>query len=350
MKSEKLSRRWFLTTLVRGAVATSFFPVTGFGNAIADHNPVNDRFSFADQDGVGSNPGAEIFNNQYFPLHQEKILPLYMLDKNDYRNTISLLKKMYAREGKQWKESSKVLWTFQHYGVSDLSSHSDKLLKYCLSVQDYIYSIVPGVIKEGITWDLLKKVTIDLKAGNAGFRGFVGKNTYLVYRVNMTDEEGFVMEPGIVNVMPVDRAIHFIRSNSHNVPTSSTIYVIHGATSLVAPFSELIHLVTNEPSLSYTDKLLASLSKEDAHRLGRIYGETITEAAGITLASDYMRKYGSAERLDTISNNLQNLSNRFPLLNNVVNYMHQHGVRRTLYNYIENPDQLIKKIKVTTNI
>ncbi len=350
MKPEKLSRRWFLSCLVRGAVATSFIPITGFGNAVGDHNLDYDRFSFADQDGVGSNPGAEIFNNQYFPLHQEKPLPLYMLDNNDYRDTISLLKNMYAREGKQWKESSKVLWTFQHYGVSDLSSHSDKLLKYCLSVQDYIYSIVPGVFKEGVTWDFLKKGNIISSVNNIGFRGFVGKNTYLVYRVNIADEEGFIMEPGIVNVMPVDRAIHFIRSNSFNVPTSSTIYVIHGATSLVAPFSEQVHLVTNEPSLSYTDKLLASLNREDAHRLGRIYGETITEAAGITLALDYMRKYGSAERLNAISNNLRNLSTRFPLMHNAIDYMRQQGVQRALSNYIENPDQLIKKIKTTANI
>jgi len=178
----------------------------------------------------------------------------------------------------------------------------------------------------------------------------VGINAYLVCRVIIADEEDFVMEPGIVNVMPVDRAIHFIRSNSYNVPTSSTIYVIHGATSLVAPFSEQVHLVTNEPSLSYTDKLLASLNKEDAQRLGRIYGETITEAAGITLASDYMRKYGSAGRLYTIKNNVQNLSTRFPLMHNAIDYMRQHGVQRTLSTYIENPDQLIKKIKTTSNI
>jgi len=350
MKPEKHSRRWFLTYLVRGAVATSFLPITGFGNDIVDHNSAYDRFSFADQDGVGSNPGAEIFNNQYFPLHQEKFLPLYMLDDNDYRDTISLLKKIYTQEGKRWKESNKVVWTFQHYGVPDLSSHSDKLLKYCLSVQDYIYSIVPGEFKEGISWDLLKNDNVISNVNNIGFRGFVGKNTYLVHRVNIVDEEGFVMEPGIVNVMPVDRAIHFIRSNSDNVPTSSTIYVIHGATSLVAPFSEQVHLLTNEPALRYTDKLLTSLNKEDAHRLGRIYGETITEAAGITLASDYMRKYGGAERLYTIRSNAKNLSKRFPLMHNAIGYIHQHGIQRTLSNYIENPGQLIKKIKATTNI
>jgi len=101
MKPEKISRRWFLSYLVRGAAATSLFPITGFGNAAGDHNSVYDRFSFADQDGVGSNPGAEIFNNQYFPLHQEKPLPLYMLDNNDYRDTISLLKKLYTRQGKK---------------------------------------------------------------------------------------------------------------------------------------------------------------------------------------------------------------------------------------------------------
>lgn len=346
MKPEKLSRRWFLRYLVRGVVAASFFPITRFENVIPDHDSVNDKFSFADQNGMGTNLGADIFNKQYYPLHQEKPLPLYMLDSNDYRNTILLFKKIYAREGMHWKDSYKILWTFQHYGYSDLSSHSNKLLKYCLSAQEFLHNTVPDIHKKYISWDILGKDNIDSNLNTLGFKGFVGKNTYLVYRVIITDKAGFVMEPGIVNVMPVDRAINFIRSNNYNVPTGSTIYVIHGATSLVAPFSELIHLVTNEPSLRYSDKLLASLDQEVARKLGRVYGETITEAAGITLASDYMRKYGSTERLATISSNAQNLSKQIPLLHNALDYMHRHGVQRTLANFIENPERVINSIKI----
>jgi hypothetical protein len=347
MELETLSRRCFLTQVAGGVVAASFFPGTVLGKVVQNSQSLSDRFSFVDHSGLGKSLGRDIFNGQYIPLHKETALPLFMLDKNDYRNTVSLLKKIIIEGGGRWNESNQIVWTYQHFGVPDQSNDSNKLLQYCMSVEDYLNRMFPSIFNKPISWYFLTKHNLESRNNANKFRGFVGKNTYLVYRVNVKNEARLILDPGLVNVQPVDRAINFIRSNSKNVPTSGTIYIIHGPTSLVAPFSELIHLITNEPSLRYTNYLLASGDEEHAYQLGRVFGETITEATGVILASRYMHEYGNDERMYTIRHNSRSLSQQFPLMRNVFNYIQQYGVQRILNQYIENPNRLIKKIKAT---
>lgn len=97
-----------------------------------------------------------------------------------------------------------------------------------------------------LDWSMLKNQHSQSLVDLRGYRGFVGKHTYLVYRVNAVDDNGTEIQPGIVNVIPVHRAINYIVDDDHHVPIDSSIFVTHGLTSPNSPFSELIHLTIHQ--------------------------------------------------------------------------------------------------------
>jgi len=159
------------------------------------------------------------------------------------------------------------------------------------------------------------------------------------------DEEGERILPGIVNIMPVERAINYIVDDDNHNPIGSTIFLIHGRTSLISPFSELIHLSTHQPTLRLTEELTEFPEAGDAQMVGREYGESITEAAGSLLAMSFLQKYGRPDEKNVVRAVSQNISNQYPLVRNVMVYMNQKSVQQVFNDYSENPRKVIKAIK-----
>jgi hypothetical protein len=211
--------------------------------------------------------------------------------------------------------------------------------------QDYLYSNIPGLMEIYFDWSLLTKRQTRSFIDTKGFKGLVGKHTYLVYRINGVNEEGTQLLPGLVNVIPVERAINYIVDDDYHKPIGSTIFVIHGPTSLISPFTEIIHLTTHQPTLRLTGELKTPLGEDDAQRIGRVYGETITEAAGSLLALSFLQKYGNTEEKNTVRAVSQNISNQFPLVQAAMAYMNHNGVQQVLGAYSENPEGVVKEIK-----
>ncbi len=343
--SKKLTRRKFLSYLLTSTAAVSLTPKYAFGNIFQEDTPESIGFSFSSQNGVGPWLDESTLMQQCSALHRETFLSATWIKQSDYQKTVSLLEKVLADEGIRWNKSNQVVWTFQHYGVHDLSIHSKRLLSYSKMAQDYLYSNIPGLMEIYFDWSLLTKQQTRSFIDTKGFKGLVGKHTYLVYRINGVNEEGTQLLPGSVNVIPVERAINYIVDDDYHKPIGSTIFVIHGPTSLISPFTEIIHLTTHQPTLRLTGELKTPLGEDDAQRIGRVYGETITEAAGSLLALSFLQKYGNTEEKNTVRAVSQNISNQFPLVQAAMAYMNHNGVQQVLGAYSENPEGIVKEIK-----
>lgn len=342
---KNITRRSFLSYLLVSAATASFMPKYAFSYISPNSNPESNWLSFSSQKGVGPSLDESTLLQNYYALHKETVLPSNRLRKSDYRNTVSLLKKVLSDQDIRWENSNRIEWTYQHYGVCDPSIHSNRLLSYSKSAQDYLYDRISGLMEINLGWSLLIKNHSSSLVDTKGYSGFVGKHTYLVYRVNAVDEEGERILPGIVNIMPVERAINFIVDDDNHNPIGSTIFLIHGPTSLISPFSELIHLSTHQPTLRLTRELVASPEEGDAQMVGREYGESITEAAGSLLAMSFLQKYGRPDEKNVVRAVSQNISNQYPLVQNVMAYMNQNGVQQVLTDYSENPRKVIKAIR-----
>ena len=343
--SEKLTRRKFLSYLLASTAAVSLIPKYALGNTHLNNTSDSNWLSFSFQKGLGPLIDELTLMQKYCALHKETVLPANRVEQSDYQRSVALLKKVLADQGVRWKKSNRIVWTYQHYGVCDPSIHSNRLLSYSKLAQEYLYNQVSGLMEVNIDWSLLLKHHTRSFVDTKEYRGLVGKHTYLVYRVSGVNEEGIQIQPGLVNVAPVERAINYIIDDVYHKPTSSTIFVIHGSTSLISPFTEIIHLTTHQPTLRLTGELVTSLGEDDAQRMGRVYGESITEAAGSLLALSFLQKYGNTKEKSTVRAVSQNISNQFPLVQAVMAYMNQNGVQQVLGAYSENPGGVVKEIK-----
>ncbi|MEJ2179940.1 MAG: hypothetical protein P8Y28_05730 [Gammaproteobacteria bacterium] len=128
------------------------------------------------------------------------------------------------------------------------------------------------------------------------------------------------------------------------MPKRATLYVIPGQTSLVAPFSELLHLTFHAPSQSYANKLAETISQQEAQQSALDAGETINEATAIVLAREYIEKYGASERIVTIDNMARSLNSRFEDLNGAIAYINQNGLQKSLDTYLDNPGKYMKLV------
>jgi hypothetical protein len=336
-----LSRRNFLQHLATGAACLAFTsPSTAFAIAHKYKRDVDDLLSFTDLEGLGPQINTEFPGKGYLALHEERTLSPYMIDDLNRSYAEWLLKEMYAEQGLLWDKKNKLIWTYQHYGFCDHSNQCYKLLNYCMSVQDFLYNRVTGLLDIDTKWEVLGE---DFMQHPDRFSGLVGRYTYLVYRIHLLDSVGELKDYGLIRATPVNRAINYITAD-HNVPNTSLMYIIPGNTSLVSPFSELLHISTHGPSRRLADQLGRESNPQDAEETSRIVGETITESAAILMAQQYLQQYRFLDRMTIINSHARSLASRYGLIRNTVAYMANNGVQQTLNSFTDDPLHLVKEI------
>ncbi len=338
-----ISRRKFLSYLGFPAALT-MVNSTGVWALTNEQNPDSiDYLAFADREGLGPRVDAPTVEKFFYPLHREQPLTaeIYLPDEVDQIK--SVLKAEFERAGYQWNENYKLRYSYQHFGVPDESRYGPHLLRYCEQVFDFLYSRLDGLFDVNMSWQLLPTSINSENSGNGSFLGNIGRYTYYIIRVYVDHPELDDL-PSLINAQPLERAIHYIVGDESHLPKQATLYVISGPTSLVAPFSELLHLTFHEPSQSYARKLTKTYDENEAQRMAVDAGETINEASAIVLAKEFIDKYGAGERVSTIDFMANSLNTRFKKLNGAINFIERNGVQKSLDTYMESPGTFMKLV------
>lgn len=338
------SRRKFLQQLTKSSAFLAFLsPTAVVALAHKQKEQIDNILSFTDLDGLGPDINAQLIENNFIALHEERELPVYTIDPANRQYVEWLFREMVSNKGLSWDESDRLVWTYQYYGFCDHSGHCDKLLRYSRSAQDYLYNSVSGLLDVDVNWSLLSDDYDYSSPDHVQFKGVIGRYTYLMSRVWLSSAEGEIKDYGLITSTPLNRAINYVTSNGNELNTS-LIYLIPGVTSLMSPFSELLHLTTHGPSRRLVQQLGLMRNPHHAEETSRIVGETITESAAILMAQQYLNKNRHGDRINIINAHANYMSNQYSLIPDTVDYMKLHGVQQTLAHFNDDPLHLVKEI------
>ena len=338
-----VSRRKFLSYLSLPAALYFANPRSLLAGTTRTYGSTADLLTFADRVGLGPNIDAPVVQSSYCPLHVEQPITGEIFLPDELVMMKSLLRSEFEYDGIAWDDAYELSYSFQHFGVPDDSEQGKHLLAYCQRVHDFLYSRLSGLFDVNMSWGLLDKHGNHDTVSKSQFSGQVGRYTYYVLRVYV-DHPSLDDLPSLVNAQPLDRAIHYIVGDQSSLPKHASLYVIPGATSLVAPFSELLHLTFHAPSEQYAEELARTISEDKARQEAIDAGETINEATAILLAKEYINKYGSSERIVTINNMAHSLNSRFRHLDKAIAYIDRNGIQNSLDLYLESPSSFISRV------
>ena len=339
-----LPRRKFLHKLVGSAAGLAFFPQTTVFAIPNRHSAVTREFlSFTELEGLGPEINVEFIDGDYIALHAENALPSHMFDAYNRDYVEYLLREMVASHGLQWDETDRIIWTYQYYGYCDHSNYCNKLLDYSRSAYDFLYNTVEGLLDVNVDWSVLTDDFDFKKQTSTHFSGMIGRYTYLVNRVILQGADGKLKDFGLVNAAPVNRAINYITSKGHE-PNTSLMYIIPGNTSLLSPFSEMLHLTTHGPSRRLKLQLVHKHYGQYADDVSHTVGETITESAAILTAQKFLKKHNLDKRMSVINKHAKFLDQQYALMGDTLSYMKLHGVQKTLNRFSDDPLHLVKEI------
>jgi len=343
-RQAEISRRQFLSYLSLPAALYLAKPrMLLAGNGQQNFHSTSDFLTFVDRDGLGPRVDAPVVQNSYMPLHGEQTITKQIFTPDEIVMMKSMLKSEFEYSGIPWDDSFELSYSFQHYGVPDKSGQGRHLLAYCERVYDFLYSRINGLFNADMSWALLSDNEVPVNMDQGHFIGQVGRYTYYVLRVYV-DHPDLDDLPSLINAQPLDRAIHFIVAGESSLPKHANLYVIPGQTSLVSPFSELLHLTFHAPSEHYAEELSKTLAKDTARQRAIDAGETINEATAILLAKEYINRFGSSDRIVTINNMEHSLNKRFTNLSNAISYIDRNGIQKSVDLYLENPSKFMRKV------
>ncbi|WP_455366923.1 hypothetical protein [Kaarinaea lacus] len=339
-----MSRRSFLSYLAVPATLSFVTPGCMIANSKYYQTDKANKLAFVDRDGLGPNVDAPTVQHYFAPLHAEQPVTARLYNQQEIEDIKSVLKTEFEHAGYSWDDSYDVSFSYQHFGVPDDDvEKAEQLLAYCQRVQDYLYTRLDGLFNVNMDWTMLPRDPILLEEIQQGFHGNVGRYTYYVLRafVDHPELDGL---PSLINAQPLDRAIHYIVGDELSLPKRANLYIIPGKTSLVSPFSELLHLTFHAPSQNYAAELCKNLPEEQAQRYALDAGETINEATAIIMASQYIKDYGASERLPIINDMANSLNHRFNHLNGAMAYINRNGLQKSVDTYLENPGRFMQQI------
>ena len=340
-----MTRRDFIAyTAIRSLLALCI-PSSAFALCDTATKSIHRKYLFSEQSGLGPELNAPIIEQQFCALHQEEVLPQLNTKSQQYKAFASLLENEFERLGLAWDNRYQIELTFQHYGVPNDSSHVYELLEYCERANDFLYNHLTNLLEVEVDWQRLFHGGPHTDRDYRGFRGFVGRYTYYVLRVTVTGQAANIDLPYLVSAWPLERAINYIVGGASHTPTKGMIYIIPGSTSLVAPFSELMHLTLHAASQRYADELSEYMPREDALQHARVAGETANEAAATLLATEFLRTQNCKERLPTVNLVARSMASKFPFVTNAIAYMKQHGLQSALNLYQNSPSEFMKQQK-----
>ena len=339
MNKPDLTRRSFLGALAGFTTIGMIDPVLalqGSGDS--------DALAFSNATGLGPDISGELIENRLIPLHQEvDITSQLKLAGERFDIPLQLLQRQFLDTGLPWQENYKPVVTEQHYGVSENSHLSIQLRDYCAGVTRYLERGLPELSVYHPDWRVLKQRSLE-SGGNV--KAYVGRHTYVLRRFSVSGVSAGLEVPYLLNARPVDRAVNVITPSggSRRDDPSSVIYIIAGATSLTAPFSELLHLLTHQPAMHYLQTLQRETGYGVAKRQTKEITEALTEAAAISLSMAYIQQLGRADKLDMVLQHARSLNQQFAFFAPVLNMVQAEGAFNVIKQYRRDPFSIADKL------
>ncbi|MDH5325827.1 MAG: hypothetical protein OEZ68_10840 [Gammaproteobacteria bacterium] len=334
----KLSRRRFIAfvaaIIASGALKAKLHPYPAF-------NQPNQQIRFADLSGLGPELDGPRVEEISIPLHPEQKLRTTSYTENDFRIIETLLMDLLRENGVSWSDAFHIKMGFQHYGLAHPFRHNADLLQYCRNVEEYLHHRIRNLFKVKLPWRLLSNHEKEI-GQSVTFNAVIGRFTYYLLRARIIGVESLEV-PSLVSATAIDRAIHYIESDNSFTPTRGLIYIIPGLTSLISPFSEILHLSLHKPARVYQRQLERRLAPNAAWLNARSFTETINEAAALQLSKEFLTHYNPA-RLKDLRLITQNQAQRLLLLPYALAYMRKKGVQHSIDLFSENPDKLLQQI------
>ncbi|MDH5547866.1 MAG: hypothetical protein OEZ43_19990 [Gammaproteobacteria bacterium] len=343
-QADLISRRRLVKAMGLGLAAFISPIPTSFATQQSTQKLFSRKLPFVDKSGFGPRIDGPYVEEVFVALHREMPLPAMDETTPEYQNALRVLQEEFMNSGQAWHEEYRLSWSYQHYGVPDKSSVVQPLIEYCQSVQTYLNHTIRDIDELNMRWARLD-INMDFDDVDGDY-ALVGKHTYFVLRVNAVDAKGHLLEPHLINAQAVNRAIHYVNSSVGDIfnPDQRLIYVIRGETSLISPFSELLHMITHTPAMKYAGELKEKLDSAQAKSIARFSGETVTEAAAVILARHFLHERGIDERDEELSRHANSLSRQLPEFQHSLDYMKKNGVQNALDEFSDNPKRFMKTL------
>ena len=343
MITKGITRRSFLAYGAMTTVMAGLMPRAAF--ALCDSQiKADNKYLFADQPSLGPEISAPMIERQCCALHREVKLGGMPVDSAQYQNVRSLLQAEFASAGLPWDPGYEIGFTYQHYGVPDQTPYTEELLAYCRQAQHYLYDHLSNLFDGQVSWHRLAHNDVHTQSHRREFRGIVGRYTYYVMRAVVLNAPAEMDPPYLVSAWPLERAINYIVSGSKHSPVGGTVYVIPGTTSLIAPFSELLHLSLHAASQRYAAELADSMPKTDAKALAKIAGETTNEAAATLLATEFLTKQQCSSRVASVERVTRSMAKQYVNIPQSINFMKRVGVQEALNIFQDDPAEFMRRI------
>lgn len=339
---DAITRRRFLS---RAAMCASY-PLLGLSGFLIPQShatPIARPYTFADLDGLGPELYATTIEQACCALHPEKGVPDFKLNPGQQKSMLAALKEEFTRAGLEWDPNNRIAFTFQHYGVPDNSAYIDELITYCTQANQFLYNRLNCLLEADVQWQHLSHDESRLTREQAGFQGYVGRFTYYVLRAVINSETADEESPCLVTAWPLERAINHVDTQAGYKPRTGLLYIIPGTTSLLAPFSELLHLSLHAASQRYADELSERMPKAEARQHARTAGETANEAAAFLIASEYLSHQRCNERVAGITQVTQSMARKFPALPKAITYIKRKGIEASLHLFQDNPAEFMRR-------
>jgi hypothetical protein len=209
-------------------------------------------------------------------------------------------------------------------------------LEYCQDAQDFLHKKIKGLSDERVIWTITQNTPTDPRG-----KGFIGQGHYPVIEVTLREKENgkehakFYRWPNQIDTggLAITGAV---ATGSKNW----AVLLSTGRYSLVAPFSELIHL-SAAPAAERYAKTKGDL---ESHRAD----ESLAEGLALVLAKDLTQKLNAPGRERVLNEILANYFDHpvYDRVPNAIRWIERNGAQQAYDLFQEDPGQFMSAIAI----
>ena len=321
------SRRDFLRSTLAPGFLLALTPFKSSAVSMIASKAASLPLYFTEITGLGPELPTATILERFTPLHPELELPTDRMPNRKSAAIKTALQNAFHKSGLPWKEHYEVAFSYQHYGVPDQSRELAELVRYSEAATNYLKSRYTGLFTPKIQWQLLPE---HYPIENDRFAGYVGRFTYHLVKAYVSNIDMDEPAPYLAHAQPIERAINYIQGGKQETPSAGTIFLVPGISSMMAPFSELIHLSFHASAQAQISELSKTMDAGAARQHVRNVTESLVESLSYSIAESFMHDIEHTEKLPTIKYMADNLAAKFSYMPQITRTIKARGVQSVI--------------------